>query len=154
MLTKLVPVAGMLAAFAGLAGFAPVAAAGGLFSATGAVVAIVADEIYVGEAEGHLGGSGTLAIHSQKNPALTCTGDFTSSAALGGSGQIKCSDGNVASFRFTRLSVYRGFGVANFSRGEMSFAYGFAPDEAGAYMKLPAGKKLMHNGTEMALIDR
>jgi hypothetical protein len=145
---------GLAALSVGLAGVASPAVAGGLFSATGAVIAIVADELYVGEAEGHLGGAGTLAIHSQKNPALTCIGDFTSSAAQGGAGQLQCSDGNTATFRFTRLTVYRGYGVATFSHGEMHFAYGLAPDEAGAYLKLPVGKRLMHNGTELAVVDR
>ncbi len=143
----------VLAACIGFAGSAPVANAG-LFSATGTVIAVAADDVYVGEAEGHLDGSGTLAIRSQKNPGLTCTGQFTSSAALGGSGQLQCSDGTTATFQFKRLSVYRGYGVASFSRGEMSFAYGFTPEEAVPYLKLPEGKKLAHNGTVLALIDR
>src|SRR5476651_1794193 len=114
----------VLAACIGVACSAPLAGAG-LFSATGAVIAIVADDVYVGEAEGHLSGAGTLTIRSQKDPSLTCLGQFTSSAALGGAGQLQCSDGATATFSFKRLTVYRGYGVANFSRGEMSFAYGF-----------------------------
>ena len=34
----------------------------GLLSATGAVIAILGGELFVGEAEGHLGGAGTLLI--------------------------------------------------------------------------------------------
>jgi len=70
---------GAFAACIGLAGPAAPAAAG-LFSATRAVIAIVNGELFVGEAEGHLDGTGTFAIHSQKNPALICAGEFTSSA--------------------------------------------------------------------------
>jgi hypothetical protein len=151
MLTKSVIAA--LAACIGFTVSAPDADAG-LFSATGVVIAVVADDVYVGEAEGHLNGSGTLAIRSQKNPALTCTGQFTSSAELGGSGQLQCSDGATATFQFKRLTVFRGYGVASFNRGEMRFAYGFTPEEAAPYLKLPEGKKLAHNGTELALIDR
>ena len=142
----------VLAACIGLAGSATPASAG-LFSATRMVIAILADELFVGEAEGHLSGAGTLAIHSQKDPALTCLGQFTSSAALGGSGQMHCSDGTTATFHFQRLSVFRGHGAGNFSRGGMSFAYGFAADEVGPYLKLPDGKTLLHNGTQMALVD-
>src|SRR5476651_1333330 len=112
----------ILAACIGLAGSAPVAGAG-LFSATGAVIAVAADDVYLGEAEGHINGAGTLAIRSQKDPALICLGQFTSSAALGGSGQLQCSDGTAATFQFKRLTAFRGYGVASFSRGEMSFAY-------------------------------
>jgi hypothetical protein len=142
----------VLAACIGLAGSAPLASAG-LFSATGMVIAILADDLFVGEAEGHLSGAGTLAIHSQKDRDLTCLGQFTSSAALGGSGQMHCSDGTTATFHFQRLSVFRGYGVGSFSRGSMSFAYGITAEEVGPYLKLPEGKKLTHNGTELKLAD-
>ena len=132
----------------------PAAPAGAaLFSATGTVIAIMAGDLFVGEAEGHLGGAGTLSIHSQKNPALTCAGQFTSSAALGGSGQLTCSDGATATFHFQRLSVWRGFGAGDFSRGPMSFAYGIPAEDSGPYLKLPEGKKLVQNGTELQLAD-
>jgi hypothetical protein len=143
----------VFAAGIGFAVSAPVAHAG-LFSATGAVIAIVADDVYVGEAEGRLDGSGTVTIHSQKDPALTCVGQFTSSAERGGSGQLSCSDGNTAAFQFKRLTVFRGYGVASFSRGEMKFAYGFTPEEAAPYLNLPQSKKLARNGTQIALVDR
>jgi hypothetical protein len=143
----------VLAASSGLAGSAPAASAE-LFSATRPVIAIVADDLFVGEAEGHLSGAGTLAIHSQKDPALTCLGQFTSSAALGGSGQLQCSDGATATFQFKRLSAFSGYGIASFSRGAMSFAYGFTHEEAGPYLNLPAGKKLTHKGADLALVDR
>lgn len=124
-----------------------------MLSATGRVIAILADDLFVGEAEGHLGGAGTLAIHSQKDPGITCLGQFTSSAMLGGSGQMHCNDGSTATFHFQRLSVFRGYGAGSFSRGAMSFAYGLTAEEAGPYLKLPEGKKLTYNGTELKLAD-
>ena len=142
----------VLTACIGLAGSGNLAGAE-LFSATRMVVAIMAGDLFVGEAEGHLSGAGTLAIRSQKNPALSCEGQFTSSAALGGAGELHCSDGATATFRFKRLTVFRGYGDGHFSRGAMSFAYGFAVEEAGSYLKLPEGKKLMHNGVRLALFD-
>ena len=66
----------------GLATLVSPASAAGLFSATGNVIAILDGELFVGEAEGHLNGAGTLSIRSQKNPALTCAGNFTSSAGV------------------------------------------------------------------------
>ena len=125
----------------------------GLLSATGMVIAILADDLFVGEAEGHLNGAGTLAIHSQRRPDLTCQGQFTSSAVLGGSGQMLCSDGATATFRFQRLSVLRGHGTGSFSRGGMSFTYGLGAEEAARYLTLPEGKKLTYNGTELKLAD-
>lgn len=141
------------AAFAGLAGWTTQAGAE-FFSATGPVIAILAGELFVGEAEGHLSGAGTLVIHSQRNPALTCIGQFISSAILGGTGQMHCSDGATATFQFKRLSVFRGYGVGSFSRGAMSFAYGFTAEEAGRYLKVPDGKKLTQHGTELNLVER
>ena len=142
----------VLAACIGLAG-SPTLAGAELFSATRMVIAILAGDLFVGEAEGHLNGAGTLGIRSQTDPALTCLGQFTSSAALGGTGQMHCSDGTTATFQFQRLNVRRGHGAGSFSRGAMSFAYGLTAEEAGPYLKLPAGKKLAHNGTEMKLVD-
>jgi hypothetical protein len=130
----------------------PTVLGGGLLSATGPVIAIVGGDLFVGEAEGHLSGAGTLSIHSQKDPALTCLGQFTSTAELGGSGQMRCSDGSAATFHFQRLTMFCGHGVGNFSRGSMSFAYGLTAEEARPYLKLPEGKKLTHNGKELELV--
>ena len=90
----------------------------------------MAGNLFLGEAEGHLSGAGTLAIYSQQNPALTCQGEFTSSAELGGKGQLRCSDGTTSTFKFTRLTLRRGHGSGNFGRGSMSFSYGLTADEA------------------------
>lgn len=129
------------------------AAHAGLFSAKGPVIAILGEELYVGEAEGHLDGSGTIAIHSQINLGITCQGQFTSSAKLGGAGQMQCSDGASATYHFQRLTVLRGHGAGSYSRGSMSFTYGLTADEAGPYLTLPAGKKLENSGKLLALVD-
>lgn len=145
---------GLIAIAAAAIGLSATAAAGaGLFSATGAVIAILGGELFVGEAEGHLGGAGTLAIHSQKDPGLACVGDFISSPTQGGSGQLRCSDGTRATFHFKRLTVFRGHGSGSFSRGPMSFAYGLSAEEAGPYLMLPDGKKLVQIGAGLALVD-
>ena len=131
----------------------PAPADAGPFSTKGSVIAILAGELYVGEAEGHLDGSGTIAIHSQINPGVTCRGQFTSSAELGGSGQMQCSDSTTATFHFQRLTALRGHGAGSSSRGAMSFTYGLTADESRTYLKLPAGKKLEHDGRQLALVD-
>jgi hypothetical protein len=133
-------------------GSSPFAGAAGL-SATGKVIAVVAGELFVGEAKGHLNGSGQFSIHAQANPALTCVGQFTSSAEAGGSGQMHCSDGATGTFRFQRLTIFRGFGTGKTSRGEMSFAYGKTAAEAMPYVKLPEGKKLTGSGALLALVN-
>ena len=133
-------------------GALPFVDAAGL-SATGNVIAVVAGELFVGEAKGYLNGSGTFSIHSEADPALICLGRFTSSAALGGSGQMDCNDGVTGTFRFLRLTVFRGYGTGKTSRGEMSFSYGLPLAEAAPYLKLPDGKKLTSSGAKLALVD-
>jgi hypothetical protein len=129
------------------------AAAAELFSKTGPVIAIMANELFLGEAEGHLSGAGTIAIHSQRNPDVACVGQFTSSAALGGSGQMLCSNGTTGTYRFKRLSLVKGYGAGSYHQHSMSFTYGLTADESTPYLKLPPGKKLEHNGKTLALVD-
>lgn len=139
------------AASIGLAGWANVAAAE-LFSKTGPVIAIMANDLFLGEAVGFLSGSGTIAIQSQRNPGVTCLGKFTSSAELGGSGQMRCSNGATGTYHFKRLTVEKGYGEGRYRQRSMSFTYGLTADESKPYLKLPPGKKLEHNGKTLELV--
>jgi hypothetical protein len=138
----------------GLAGSA-VPASAGLLSKTGAVIAIMGGELFTGTAEGHLNGAGTLAIQSQRDASLTCKGNFTSSAELGGKGKLNCSDGSSSTFQFKRLNLYQGHGGGTFSKnkGAMSFAYGLNAEEAKPYLKVPKGKKLQGKGERLELVS-
>src|SRR4030095_6832896 len=113
----------VLAASLGLAEWANVAAED-LFSKTGPVIAIMANDLFLGEAEGHLSGAGTIAIHSQRNPDVTCAGQFTSSAELGGSGQMRCSNGATGTYHFKRLSLEKGYGGGSYRGRPMRFTSG------------------------------
>lgn len=141
-----------LAASLGLAEWTSVAAAE-LFSKTGPVIAIMSNDLFLGEAEGHLSGAGTIAIHSQRNPAIACVGQFTSSAELGGAGQMRCSNGATGTYHFKRLGLEKGYGAGIYNRRSMSFTYGLTSDESEHYLKLPPGKKLEHTGKTLALVD-
>jgi hypothetical protein len=129
------------------------AAAAEVFSKTGPVIAIMANDLFLGEAEGHLSGAGTIALHSQRNPDVTCVGEFTSNAALGGSGKMLCSNGAVGTYRYKRLSLVKGYGAGIYRQHSMSFTYGLTADESRPYLKLPPGKKLEHNGKTLMLAD-
>jgi hypothetical protein len=114
----------------------------------------MAGELFVGEAEGHVNGAGTVEIHAQRNPALTCSGQFASTPKAGGFGHLECSNGTSATFRFQRVTVLRGHGTGEYSRGPMSFTYGMPPEEASLYLTLPKGKWLIHSGSEVTLADK
>jgi len=110
-----------------------------LFSATGTVIALIAGELFLGEAVGHLDGSGTLAIRSQMDSALSCLGQFTSNHEKGGNGQLQCSDGARGTFSFHRLDLRSGHGTGALARGPISFTYGLSADQSRIYLKLPTG---------------
>ena len=139
----------------GLAGFAGWAspAGAGFFSSTGPVIAIFAGELFLGEAEGNLDGSGTIRIQSSTKPDVTCRGQFTSSAELGGAGSLRCSDSATATIKFQRLNIFRGYGTGSSSRGPMSFTYGLSANESEPYLKLPTGKALRLDGKDLVLVD-
>ena len=143
-----------VAAFAALSAWAAPACAG-LLSSTGPVIAILAGDLYLGEAEGHLDGSGTIVIKSQARPEVGCRGEFTSGAERGGTGKgiLRCSDGTTATLRFKRLSLVRGYGTGSSSRGALSFTYGLSTEESGPFLTLPAGKALALGGSDLALVN-
>ena len=123
-----------------------------LFSSTGPVIAILDGELLVGEATGHLGGWGTIALRSRAKAGRTCAGEFSYSKALGDSGQLRCSDGASAAFRFQRLSLRRGYGAGSSSGSALSFTYGLSAEDSAPYLKLPAGKELSGDGNNLELV--
>ncbi|MDO8596477.1 MAG: ABC transporter substrate-binding protein, partial [Sulfuricaulis sp.] len=141
-----------LAMLIGFAGWTNAAVAG-LFSATGPIIAIFAGDLYQGEAEGKLDGSGTFGIQSRTMPELSCRGQFAKTAELAGAGDMRCSDAATATFQFKRLSLMRGHGSGSSSRGPMSFTYGLSASESAPYLILPPGKKLVQGGKDLMLVD-
>ncbi len=143
---------GALVACAGLAGWTNAASAD-FFSSTGPVIAILAGELYLGEAEGQLDGSGTVWIRSRARPEVSCRGQFASSGENGGAGTMLCSDGAAVTFRFQRLGLLRGHGTGISTRGPLSFTYGLSPVDSERYLKAPPGKALRVNATDLVLVD-
>jgi hypothetical protein len=142
----------LMMSFAMAAGWTAPAGAG-FFSSTGPVIAIFAGTLFQGEAVGNLDGSGTIKIQSNTKPDVTCSGQFTSSAELGGAGNLKCSDNSTATIKFQRLSILRGYGTGISSLGTMSFTYGLNATDSEPYLKLPPGKALVLDGENLVLVD-
>lgn len=140
-----------LAATAALALGASVAGAA-IFSTTGPVIAIIAGELFLGEAEGELGGTGTIRIQSSPKATVACEGHFTFSAEHGDVGKMLCSDGVTATIQFKRLSLVRGYGTGSTSRGPMSFTYGLDATESVRYLALPPDKTLKLDGKLPVLV--
>ena|SRR5688572_13961920 len=128
------------------------AAHAGPLSSTGPVIAILDGELLVGEVTAHLAGWGTIALRAPADPALTCVGEFSATEALGDAGQLRCSDGASATFEFQRLSLRRGHGAGRSNRGALSFTYGLSAEESAPYLKLPPGKALSEEGSNLQLV--
>lgn len=141
-----------VAVFAGILGWTGTAGAG-FISSTVPVIAIIAGDLFLGEAEGSLDGSGTLRVQSRTNLDVTCHGRFTSSVEPGGAGTMRCSDGITATYQFQRLSIARGYGSGISSHGSVSFTYGLSANESAPYLKLPRGKALRLDGKDLMLVD-
>lgn len=128
-----------------------------LFSSTGPVIAIFDGSLLVGEATGHLGGWGTIALHSRSQPGLTCVGEFSTAFITAGvpgdGGELRCSDGTRAGFRFQRLALTRGYGAGSSGADALSFTYGLSVEESAPYLKLPVGHELRGEGNSLQLVS-
>lgn len=122
------------------------------FSSTSPVIAILDGELLLGEATGHLGGWGTIALHAPSKAGLTCAGEFSYTEAAGDAGQLKCSDGAHAAFWFQRLSMMRGYGAGRPGGGALSFTYGLSAGDSAPYLQVPAGKELRGEGGGLQLV--
>ena len=119
----------------------------GFSSVTAPVIAILADDLFVGEAVGYPG-RGSINVQSKVNPDIRCLGQFQYTAGLTGTGQMQCSDGTMALFQFQGLSALSGYGFGSSLRGAVSFTYGLTIEEAEKYLKVPQGKAIHKNGKE------
>jgi len=123
-----------------------------LFSSTGPVIAILDGELLLGEATGHLGGWGTIALRSPSKFRLTCSGEFGYAGASGDAGQLKCTGGASPAFRFQRLGLMSGYGTGSSGPGALSFTYGLSAEDSAPYLELPPGKELRGEGERLELV--
>lgn len=115
----------------------------GLFTATAPVLAILHDDLFVGEAVGYMDRTGTIDLHSVVDTNLKCVGRFEYTGARTGVANVQCNDGADARLSFNALGPLSGYGYGKTSRGPASFTYGLSPEEAAERLTLPKGKKLI-----------
>lgn len=115
----------------------------GFFSVTLAVIAILDDDLYVGEAVGYLDRTGTIDLRSVRDPAKRCAGRFRYTSGKTGIADMRCDDGAEATMSFNALDTFSGYGRGATPRGQASFTFGLKVEEAATFLALPAGKKLV-----------
>jgi hypothetical protein len=123
----------------------------GLFSVTLPVIAILHDDLFVGEAIGYLNRTGTIDLQSVLDPKIKCVGSFRYTGLKAGLADMKCDDGVEASLSFNALSVFSGYGAGSTPKGPASFTFGLDPTEAASYLTLPQGKRLIKGSEGLVL---
>jgi hypothetical protein len=123
----------------------------GLFSVTLPVIAILHDELFVGEAVGQIDRTGTIDLRSVLDPRKKCVGSFQYTGPNAGLADMRCDDGAEAKLTFNALSAFSGYGYGDTLHGPASFTFGLNPEEASSRLTLPQGKKLVERSVGLRL---
>ena len=115
----------------------------GLFSVSLPVIAILNDDLFVGEAVGYLDRTGTIDLRSVRDDRDKCAGRFRFTGLRIGVADLRCDDGAEATLTFNALGLFSGYGVGNTRRGPASFTFGLSPEEATGHLTLPPGRRLV-----------
>lgn len=115
----------------------------GLFSVTLPIIAILHDDLFVGEAVGYLDRTGTINLRSVLDPKIKCVGSFRYTGLKTGVADMQCDDGAAARLSFNALSAFSGYGYGSTPRGPASFTFGLGAEEAASHLILPQGKQLI-----------
>ena len=125
----------------------------GLFSATAPVIAILHDDLFLGEAVGYMDRTGSINMTSTVDADRKCVGQFRYTGSKTGVARVQCNDGAEGELTFNSLSVLSGYGYGRTSRGPASFTFGLTPEEASSYLKLPKGKRINKEPQGPRLVD-
>lgn len=89
---------------------------------------------YEGTATGYPDGAGTINLRGPANSQ--CVGTFRYAPSFnGGTGVIRCSDGDSASIQFIKLTSSSGYGAGMTEKGRsIRFTYGVAADQRERYL--------------------
>jgi hypothetical protein len=64
-------------------------------------------------------------------------------ASHSGTIDLSCSDGTTTQLRYTLLTETRGYATGANAAGPVSLAFGLSPQDARAFLTVPAGKRLV-----------
>ena len=122
-----------------------------LFSVTLPVIAILHEELFVGEAVGYIDRTGVIDLRSALDPKDKCVGIFRYTGLKTGLAEMRCDDGVEARLSFNALSAFSGYGHGSTLRGPASFTFGLTPEEAALHLAVPQGKKLIERAEGLRL---
>lgn len=112
-------------------------------------LAVLGERVLAGEALIYTDRSATLQLRSDGDPALSCMGTMRYTSSTAGALKLRCSDGSETQFPYAALSETSGHGRADAQ--EVSLTYGLDAEQARAWLRPPAGKRLIVNGSSLRL---
>lgn len=108
----------------------------GLFSGTGPVVALIDNDIFVGQRT-----DVKIHITSTSRAEVSCVGENLITGSVTGHANIRCTDGTVAEISFIHsfLGSLQGYGYAETPNGPVSYTYGMKVSEAVKHLRFAPG---------------
>jgi hypothetical protein len=125
----------------------------GLLSVRLPVIAILHDDLFLGEAVGFIDRTGTIDLRSVLDPKDKCVGSFRYTGSKTGLADMRCDDGVEARLSFNALSAFSGYGSGSTLHGPASFTFGLSPEEAAPHLIVPQGKKLIERSEGPRLVS-
>jgi hypothetical protein len=136
-------IACLLLAALGLAGCS-VANRMGMRSASAPTYLVLGGKLYVGETQGFADRRASVSLRTDEGegtPPQTCAGTLAFTAERAGVVDLSCSNGSHARLAFEATDRTVGHAYATESEAA-TLTYGLEPEQAAAYLRAPAGKKL------------
>lgn len=120
-------------------------------SVTLPVIAILQNELFLGEAVAYLDRTGTIDVRAALAPESKCHGTFRYTAPNAGLADMRCDDGAAAKLSFNALTTFSGYGYGSTPVGPASFTFGLDAEKAASYLRLPEGKRLVRRSEGLRL---
>ena len=140
----------------------------GMRSSTVPVYLVMGGELYSGEAQGFADRRASISVHTDvpvaaeapsgvagappapaapapnSPPPVNCAGTLAFTAERSGQIELTCSNGRQARLAYQSTDWATGFAYSPFdAAAPASLTYGLAPEQAAAYLRAPAGKRLV-----------
>lgn len=114
-------------------------------------VAVIDDAVLTGKVTVFIDRTATVNLESGSPSELKCMGTMRYTATRSGVASLQCSNGADVMMNFNAIGEASGYGSGKTANGLASFAFGMAPADAAAYLKPPAGKRVVATPTGVIL---
>ncbi len=95
--------------------------------------------------------TGTVEFDAARGNITKCAGALRFTASQSGTIALQCSDASAPVLNFSLLRDARGYAYGQADAGPVSLVFGMPAADARAYLRVPAGRKLVVNTEEETL---